>query len=198
MLFIENPPDPFSKQTSRHNPPEKPLPDIPSNVTHVYTCQHKTTGLQCHYEGPFKIANRESKSVVKIEVGVYADGTKRYELRHLNDLKLAHPDSLAAPAQRPKLGRPSTARSGGSNQTESDPEPPSSFSAERNKQIRSTGRAQRNEIINHETSTPEDRQPASEGPMNSGPPSTPPFPASPVRSTRNLAPYYALNQSIGG
>ena len=28
-------------------------------------------------------------------------------MRHLNDLKLAHPESLAAPVERPKLGRPS-------------------------------------------------------------------------------------------
>ena len=46
--------------------------------------------------------------MVQLEVGVYKDGTKRFELRHLNDLRLAHPDSMAAPAHRPKLGRPTT------------------------------------------------------------------------------------------
>ena len=65
---------------------------------------------------PFRIDKRVSKSVVQLEVGVYKDGTKRFELRHLNDLRLAHPDSMAAPARRPKLGRPSLP--GGSTSTE--------------------------------------------------------------------------------
>ena len=96
-----------AKQPSRHNPPEKPLEDLPEDVTEVYARQHKTTGLQTPFEGPFKIHKRLTKSVIQLEVGVYKDGSKRFELRHLNDLRLAHPDSMAAPAQRPKLGRPS-------------------------------------------------------------------------------------------
>ena len=39
-------------------------------------------------------------------MGLYKDGSTRYEIRHLDDLRFAHPDSLAAPAHRPKLGRP--------------------------------------------------------------------------------------------
>ena len=93
-------------QTSRHNPPEKPLSDIPDGVTHAYTRQHQTTGLQPNFEGPFRIDGRVSKSVLRLEVGCYKDGTKCYELRHLNDLKMSHPKSLAAPAERPRLGRP--------------------------------------------------------------------------------------------
>ena len=85
------------------------LPDIPDNVTHVYTRQHKAVGLQAPYEGPFRIESRPSKSTVKLEVGNYKSGEKRYEIRHFNDLKIAHLDSLAAPAQRPKLGRPTKA-----------------------------------------------------------------------------------------
>ena len=41
-----------------------------------------------------------------MEVGQYKSGEKRYEIRHFNDLKLAHPESMAAPASRPTLGRP--------------------------------------------------------------------------------------------
>ena len=93
-------------QTSSHGT-EKDLPEIPSDITHVYTRQHKAVGLQTPFEGPFRIESRPSKSTVKIEVGIFKSGEKRYEIRHLNDLKLAHPDSLAAPVQRSKLGRPS-------------------------------------------------------------------------------------------
>ena len=93
-------------QPSRHNKPEPPLPGIPLDITHVYTRQHKAQGLQTPYEGPFPIVERPSRSTVKIDVGTYKSGEKRYEIRHLNDIKIAHPKSLAAPAQRPTLGRP--------------------------------------------------------------------------------------------
>ena len=105
-------------QPSRHNKPEIPLKEIPLDVTHVYTRQHQTTGLQTPYEGSFRIEERVSRSVVKIEVGHYKDGRKRYELRHLNDVKLAHPKSMAAPAARPALGRPPTVQVNGPNQTD--------------------------------------------------------------------------------
>ena len=96
-------------QPSSHCPPEKQLPPLPENITHVYTRQHQTTGLQTPYEGPFRIASRPSRSTVQIEVGVYKSGEKRYEIRHLNDVRIAHPDSFASPISRPKLGRPSKA-----------------------------------------------------------------------------------------
>ena len=113
-------------QPSRHNPPEKKLEDIPENITHAYTKQHQKTGLQPSFEGPFRIDGRVSKSVLRLEVGCYKDGSKRFELRHLNDLKLAHPDSMAAPAVRPKLGRPSTsAKLPSSTDGTSDPTPTS-------------------------------------------------------------------------
>ena len=54
----------------------------------------------------------------KIEVGSYKDGRKRFEYRHVNDLKFAHPKSLAAPIERPKLGRPTTVQSESSESTE--------------------------------------------------------------------------------
>ena len=106
-------------QPSNHQAPEKPLPGFPDGATHAYTRQHKTTGLQAHYEGPFRIDSRVSRSVVRLEVGVYKDGQKRFELRHINDLKFAHPSSLAAEAQRPKLGRPGSSSTNTSNLAES-------------------------------------------------------------------------------
>ena len=58
---------------------------------------------------------------MKIRVGQYQDGRDRFELRHFNDLKLAHPDSAASPVSRPKLGRPPTSSSEASKQTEVTP-----------------------------------------------------------------------------
>ena len=180
-----------ARQTSRHNPPEKPLPDIPDNVTHVYTRQHHTKGLQAPYEGPFKIESRVSRSTVRLEVGVYQDGTKRYEIRHMNDLKLAHPDSLAAEAKRPKLGRPSIqaddqvatevpepTSAGYSNQF---PDPP----------IHSTGRVDENKQVRQpEIITPEGAKIQTEENAITGPPPNHPFPSRPSRSTRNPNPKY--------
>ena len=95
-------------QTSNHSRTETILEGLPDNVTHVFTRQHQTTGLQAPYEGPFPIESRVSKSVIKIIVGQYRNGENRYEYRHINDVKSAHPDSMAAPASRPALGRPSS------------------------------------------------------------------------------------------
>ena len=103
-------------QTSRHNPVEGTFKKIPEDITHVYTRQHQTKGLQTPYEGPFFIDSKPSASTLKLVVGHYRDGRERSEIRHLNDVKLADPDSLAAPASRPALGRPS-AQSEGRNNT---------------------------------------------------------------------------------
>ena len=73
-------------QTSS-TPHSKPLPD---NFTHVYVRQHKTTGLQAPFEGPFRVESRPSQSTVKIEVGFFKNGEPRYEIRHINDIKVAH------------------------------------------------------------------------------------------------------------
>ena len=196
-------------QTSRHNPPERPLTDIPEGVTHAYTRQHQTTGLQANFEGPFRIDSRVSKSVVKLEVGCYKDGTKRYELRHLNDIKLSHPESLASPVERPKLGRPpkpSTNLSGQSSTEAPDGKVPSFFpSAPLPQQPSLTAPSKQTSSLpsnatsnpnNHETSILENRQPASEDHSDfsmvpSGPPPLQPFSSNrPVRTTRNPRPYY--------
>ena len=96
-------------QTSNHNAPQKPLKDIPENVKFVYTRQHKSTGLQPSFAGPFELVERLSKSTIKIKVGEKVSGEDIYEVRHLNDIKLSSHDSLTAPVSRPKRGRPSNA-----------------------------------------------------------------------------------------
>ena len=97
-----------ANQTSNHSKPERPLQGLPDGITHVYVRQHHTKGLQAPFEGPFKVDSKVSKSTIKIEVGRFQDGSKRFEIRHLNDVKICHPKSLAAEASRPKLGRPSS------------------------------------------------------------------------------------------
>ena len=67
-------------QPSRHNPPERPLSGIPAGVTHVYTKEHQTTGLQTAFQGPFPLVEQLSRSTVKIEVGIFKNGEKRYEV----------------------------------------------------------------------------------------------------------------------
>ena len=195
-------------QPSRHCPPESSMPSIAEEVTHVYTRQHHQTGLLPSFEGPFRVAERTSRSVWKIEVGMYKDGRKRYEFRHLNDLKPAHPKSLAAPAVRPKLGRPTSSPSEASRVTDANllqdgrqnrfPKPtaepsPSSFPTAENKQaadrVNSSGTLPGD---SHATSTLTDRVPASivDSGLTTGPPPVSAFPARPVRSTRNQNPYY--------
>ena len=86
--------------TSNHSRPEKPCAALPKDITSVFTRQHKATGLQVPYEGPFKVVSRPTESTVQIDVGSYKNNKRRHEIRHFNDLKIAHPDSLAAPANQ--------------------------------------------------------------------------------------------------
>ena len=194
-----NPPMP----TSNHSKPEDKLPDIPSNVTHVYTRQHKATGLQCPYEGPFPIVERPSRSTVKIDVGSYKSGERRYEIRHFNDLKLAHPDSLAAPAARPKLGRPSktTVQPDGQVttddrvQTEGSPSPQNRFPNPTVGADDVTGSSSKQAVLppvgtskqsNHATSSANEEFQG----VITGPPPAQAFGGRPVRATRNPNPSY--------
>ena len=57
-------------------------------------------------------------------MGQYKDGRKRYEYRHVNDVKAAHPDSMAAPMHRPTLGRPPTSTSKPQLKPPTSPNPP--------------------------------------------------------------------------
>ena len=109
-----------------------------------------------------------SNSVWKLEVGSYKDGRKRYEYRHLNDLKLAHPKSLAAPAERPTLGRPASSSTKSPTPTEtSGPGTPTSEADYQN-----------GEQVNKPVATP----PTPAENSNAG--------GRPIRSTRNQNPLY--------
>ena len=78
---------------------------IPDNTTHVYTRQHKTTGLQPNFAGPFPLVERLSRSTTKIKVGHRVSGEPIYEIRHLNDVKLVNPEPEVEDAVRAKRGR---------------------------------------------------------------------------------------------
>ena len=199
--------------TSSHGQAKIKLQKVPEGATHVYTKQHKTQGLQPSYEGPFEIDSWLSKSTVKINVGLFSNGEKRQEVRHINDLKFAHPDSLVAPAHRPKLGRPTgpSSSSGGQPSTEVTtettpsnqflperqlPQPPASSFQTSSKQAAgnfTTADATQN-LKNHETSNRQ--EPALPSSANdefkgviTGPPPAQAF-KRPYRSTRNPNPTY--------
>ena len=193
--------------TSRHGQPEKQLKEIPLDVKHVYTRQHQTKGLQAPYEGPFEIVDRPSRSTVKICVGTYKSGEKRYEIRHFNDLKLAHKDSPAACVQRPTLGRPALVKSPEPTEPVSSSPPPSNptpsnrsvklstnLSGQQNKQTIGRGKIGNSRHENHATSSPENDVPAFSDSTHAdrvGPPPVKPFESrQPSRSTRNPAPKY--------
>ena len=103
-------------------------------------------------------------------------------MRHLNDVRLAHPESLAAPVQRPKLGRPTTSGpSNGSKSTEtetnnpqqtdfnrtdrlsSNPQRSSSQLAESKQNPSSGAGGGTSQTNNHETSIIDDRVPTTSG-----------------------------------
>ena len=174
-------------QPSRHSKPEGPLLGIAEDVSHVYTRQHQTTGLQSHFEGPFKIAERVSRSVFKLEVGSYKDGRKRYEFRHLNDLKAAHPKSLASPAERPKLGRPPTKTSVSDKAPDSTEAEPSSSTPD--SKLSSKLSSKQNKQDGAVSLPSNDRENLNSVP-STGPPQVPAFTGRPSRSTRNPSPRY--------
>ena len=148
-----------------------------------------------------------SRSTYKLEVGTFKDGTKRFEIRHANDLKLAHPKSLTAPVSRPTLGRPSASSS---EEQLTAPEPsflqkPSNQFGESEPAFVSMDNAASTESKQtnfvgtsceptHATSIQQRPAPAStaneefEGAIT-GPPPAPAF-SRPARSTRNPNPYY--------
>ena len=162
-------------QPSSHAKPETPLPGLPEEVKRVYTKQHQTTGLDPSYEGPFNIAERPTKSVVKLEVGSYKDGRVRYEFRHLNDIKPAHPKSLAGTVERPKLGRPAAMTSTSSAKAPGSTESEAAF------QVQNGGK------VNKPAAAPPTH---AEDPPNSN--------QRPIRTTRNPAPSYVDSIEFSG
>ena len=70
------------------------------NVTHVRLKRHKLGPLQHTYEGPFKIVERVGRSCIKVEVGLYADGTPRIETHHWENAKPAVLEENQEPATK--------------------------------------------------------------------------------------------------
>ena len=81
--------------------------DPPSDkISHVYTKQHDTRGLQSRYRGPFPILSRPTRSTIIVKVGTNKNNQDRTELRHWLDVKSAYLREGAQDAERPKRGRP--------------------------------------------------------------------------------------------
>ena len=94
-------------QTSRHQPdPQLPDAVLPPGTTHVMTRQHKTTGLDPNWAGPFPILEHMSRSQIKIKVGHFRDGSIKSEIRRLHDIKPAYLEPGSVDAERPARGRP--------------------------------------------------------------------------------------------
>ena len=108
--------------------PQKPIPPPPESITHVYTRQHDTRGLQSRFKGPFLIVARPSRSTLEIKVGVNKDLTDRTELRSWADVKPAYLKDEVVEAERPKRGRPPKAPSPSSPEVETSSETPSDTS----------------------------------------------------------------------
>ena len=92
-------------QTSSHREPTVHEPTNLDRVTHVRLKRHKLGPLQYSYEGPFPILERVGKSCIKVQVGLFADGTPRVETHHWENAKPAVLADDQQPATKKKLGR---------------------------------------------------------------------------------------------
>ena len=72
---------------------------------HVWTKVQKPTPLGRRWDGPYKILERLGDTSLKIQVGEFASGQPRSEIRHWRSCQPAdfEPEETA---ERPKLGRP--------------------------------------------------------------------------------------------
>ena len=85
---------------------QKPVDPPGGDITHVYTRQHDTKGLEPSFRGPFKILSRPTRSTLEIKVGLTRSGEIRSERRAWADCKPAHRRSDTIEAERPRRGRP--------------------------------------------------------------------------------------------
>ena len=92
-------------QTSGHQEPPVHEPQNLDRVTHVRLKRHKLGPLQHSYEGPFPVLERVGKSCIKVQVGLFADGTPRVETHHWENVKPAVLTDNQQPATKKKLGR---------------------------------------------------------------------------------------------
>ena len=92
-------------QTTSHRDPPVHEPTNLDQVTHVRLKRHKLGPLQHSYEGPFPILERVGRSCIKVQVGLFADGTPRVETHHWENAKPAVLAEDQQPGTKKKLGR---------------------------------------------------------------------------------------------
>ena len=82
-----------------------------SAATHVYVRRGKTSPLGPVFDGPFPILERQGTSCIKIQVGLFANGTPRTECQHWQNCKVAVVSPDKPDAVRMPLGRKQNAAS---------------------------------------------------------------------------------------
>ena len=93
-------------QTAHHRSITVFTPKEMEECTHVYTKVGKPSQLGSLYEGPYPIIQRIGKSVLKIKVGNWANGSPRHEITHWNNAWPAPPsDEPLVLAEKPRRGR---------------------------------------------------------------------------------------------
>ena len=112
-------------QTSSHRDPPVHEPVNLDRVTHVRLKRHKLGPLQHTYEGPFRIVERVGRSCIRVQVGLYADGTPRIETHHWENAKPAVLSENQEPATKKKLGRKPKPVSGDASSDTTTSEPTS-------------------------------------------------------------------------
>ena len=72
----------------------------------IYLRNAKKSPLGATFEGPYPIIKRLGDSCLQVQVGLFADGTPRYDTVHWNNAQPAVMRAGTKSANRPKLGRP--------------------------------------------------------------------------------------------
>ena len=92
-------------QPRLHKNPTIYMPKSTETCTHVWTKVQKPTPLGRRWDGPYKILERLGDTSLKIQVGEFASGQPRSEIRHWRSCQPAdfEPEETA---ERSKLGSP--------------------------------------------------------------------------------------------
>ena len=93
-------------QTSFHGKQPVYWPSSAEKATHVWVQEPKPTPLGPVFRGPYPINQRLGKSCLQVSVGVFDNGTPRFDVVHWNNCQPAVMKPGAEIATRPKLGRP--------------------------------------------------------------------------------------------
>ena len=188
------------------SPKQTNVVDPPQDVTHVYAKEHKVTGLQPSYTGPYAVVDRPTRTTVKIRVGSNVRGEPRYQIRHWRDLKVYQASPEVEEAERPKRGRPS--KSSRLSPEVGFPENKSASPVESGDQTKtkfiSTEINKQDGIIKPPNSNRPIRSTRNQSPnyvdsvelSSSGPPPVPAFPKAPRPWSASASEIAALNASI--